>query len=268
MGDLRWYVPESLDLASELIRRDGVSAHGGGTALLRGSLASLLGLVDLSLLGLDSITEDGRILTAGSMVTYAELSRACEGPLPVLFRALGEAATTPLRNRITLGGTVKASPLWSDLTGPLIALDARVMFHGHGDVPFAEYTGSREYRDLLITGIVIPLGEWRSSYFRQVRTRVDYPAFTVTVLLSAADGAVRSARIVVSGTRNRWDRFEELEAALTGRSVEDLAKDPPVPADAPVIADRPHGSGEYLSHCALTAVRRGIAAAASGGEHR
>ena len=49
----------------------------------------------------------------------------------MLAASLSQAASTPLRNRITLGGSLKDFPLWSNLYAPLIAIDAKVEIKGN-----------------------------------------------------------------------------------------------------------------------------------------
>ena len=62
---LTWYVPRELREVPDLLAREGVVPHGGGTLLLRGGVGRIRGLVDLSRLGLDGVRVEQGIVTSG-----------------------------------------------------------------------------------------------------------------------------------------------------------------------------------------------------------
>ena len=92
------------------------------------------GLVDVGKLGLDYVRIQAGTVRLGAGTTYAGAVRglAAFDTCHPLVQALGSAATTPLRNRITVGGSVASFPYWSDLMGPLLALEAEVELTGGG----------------------------------------------------------------------------------------------------------------------------------------
>ena len=259
-----WYFPTELKEVPPLLKKEGVVPHGGGTGLLRTGLSRLKGLVDLSELNLDTIEEKEVFIILGSSCTYSMICRALvqEDPGSILTRALSIAASTPLRNRITLGGSIASFPIWSDLMGPLIALGSQVTLLGETEIkhPVDYLSANRELlKGSLITGIEYKK-EWPLSwYHRNTRVAFDYPLFTLTILLKIETGMITDSRIVVTGTRNRFTRIYELETLLAGHSAES-----PDPAElvekVPELEfpERKTASSEQLNYLLRVWLRRGI----------
>ncbi len=226
-----WYFPTELKEVPPLLKKEGLAPHGGGTGLLRTGLSRLKGLVDLSGLHLDAIEENNGSIILGSSSTYSMICRTLmqKDPGSILPKALSMSASTPLRNRITLGGSIASFPIWSDLMGPLIALGSQVNLLKETETkhPVEYISGNRELlKGSLITGIEYKK-EWPLSwYHRHTRVAFDYPLFTLTILLKIEAGRIADSRIVVIGTRNRFTRIYELETLLAGRSA-----DSPDPVD-------------------------------------
>ena len=103
------YASESM---YDLLQRDGVIPHAGGTGLTAVRLRRIKGLMDLRRLPLSffrsSGGEEGKSCALGAMLTYREAAEhiAKIDTSHVLVQALGGAASTPLRNRISLGGSI------------------------------------------------------------------------------------------------------------------------------------------------------------------
>ena len=259
-----WYFPTELKEVPPLLKKEGVVPHGGGTGLLRTGLSRLKGLVDLSELNLDTIEEKDGSIILGSSSTYSMICSALvqKDPGSILTRALSIAASTPLRNRITLGGSIASFPIWSDLMGPLIALGSQVTILEETEIkhPVEHLAANRELLGgSLITGIEYKK-EWPLSwYHRHTRVAFDYPLFTLTILLKIETGMITDSRIVVTGTRNRFTRIYELETLLAGHSA-----DSPDPAElvekVPELQfpERKTASAEQLNYLLRIWLQRGI----------
>jgi CO/xanthine dehydrogenase FAD-binding subunit len=270
--DLAWYFPETLEDVPALLQKDGVIPHAGGTGLAASRLRRIKGLVDLRRLPLSFFRnagggEDGSC-QLGSMLTYRETADhiAKIDESHVLVRALAGAASTPLRNRITLGGSIAYYPMWSDLMGPLIALEAELTLLGAGErrVSLADYLRKPELRqNRLITTVHLEppkpkTGKQQTFYHRETRTTVDYPAFTLTILLRDGRAGKPEARIVLSGVKGKYIREEKLEETVGARGPEGLDEnliDDQLEAE---FAPRRLGSPEYLRHLAVIAISRGL----------
>jgi CO/xanthine dehydrogenase FAD-binding subunit len=263
MTDLEWYYPERMEEVPELISRDGVLLHAGGTGILRMNPRRVKGLVDLRRLSLDCFKIENGTLELGSMLTYAGAAEHLAGVRPgsILTRSLSLAASTPLRNRITIGGSVAHFPAWSDLVGPLIALEAEVGLAGarEGRYPITEYVRSADLRrGSIVTGVIIRDDGWLSRYYRASRTTFDYAAFNTTIIAKLEGGRVEDLRIVVVGTTERFTRLRDIEQILIGRPASE-AKIRGLGEVAKLeFPARGLGSPEYLRHLAGVELERGL----------
>lgn len=241
--------------------------------LCRGDLSRIRGMVDLSRTGLSGLRREGETFFLGATTTFSEAARALRtcGAAPALSRALGIAAATPLRNRITVGGSIASFPLWSDLMGPLLALGSSVHLRGRvaKTVPLEEYVTTPDLRrGTLVTGCSFSDRSWRVWYHREVRVRFDYPAFTLTLLALVEEECVKELRAVLVGCRNRFSRMTEIEEALRGF---------PLGTELPgglgrrfdvAFSERPHGSAAYLREIAGVWMERGLNVLLGDGKDR
>ena len=207
-NNIDWYYPTKIKEAARLIQKNGIILHGGGTKILEPQpRSSIKGLVDISALGLDYITVTADTVHIGSGVTFADLvtwSRD-KNKLAMLSSSLSHAASTPLRNRITIGGSIKDFPMWSNLYAPLLALDAKVEIIGErsGIFPLEEYATSELIRSKHI------VREIRVTEKKNIRSgmkifhvvRFEYPIFTIAAACSMNKSIVRDVRIFVTGVK-------------------------------------------------------------------
>jgi len=265
MGELTWYFPQNPEEVPELLKREGVQIHAGGTGLLMGGLKRVRGLVDLGRLPLRYLRREGDRLSIGAATPYAEVVEGLRATHPdhVLVQALSGAASTPLRNRITVGGSAALFPAWSDLMGPLLALEAEVDLLGPnaGAYPLSRYVEERELRrGALIREIRVKDGRWSAWYFRHGRVRFDYPTFTLTFLMKKKDSEIQDLRLVAVGTTGRWRRLEGLEEALRGKAAAAARIDAAAAGRELDLAGKKGFSSEYLKACAGVELERGLAA--------
>ena len=264
MKEIKWYFPDNLKEVSALLKKDGVIPHGGGTGILKASMSSVKGLIDLALLPLGFFRVNNRTIEIGAAQTYAEVVENMRkiDPEHILVKALSVSASTPLRNRITVGGSIALFPPWSDLMGPLIALDAEVSLCGsrEGDFNITSYVNDRHLaRGNLITGIKINRDRWTGYYYRETRTHFDYPAFTVTILLKKAGKVIEDTRIVIVGCTGRFRRLLELEEYIKGR---DAGRVEPKGISEKIKIDftgKKSLSPVYIKHLAKVRIERGLA---------
>jgi len=227
MKKLNWNYTKTLANAEILVQQKNVLPHGGGTGLLLRNLTGVDGLIELSQLPLKGIKRSGNIIEIGSMCTYAdvvsELSKT--DPEHILVKCLQHSANTPLRNRITIGGSIAMFPPWSDLMGALIALDAKLLLIGKnkGEFFIEEYISDKTlHLESLITAVKFHNADWRSAHYREIRTKSDMPTFNHTVLMKIKAGKVIESRIVVIGTNSKFTRLSDLEHYLNGRNIDQV----------------------------------------------
>jgi len=227
MKELNWNYPKTLADADKLVRQKNVLPHGGGTGLLLRNLSGVDGLIELSQLPLKGIKTEGNFVEIGSMCTYADVVSELQkiDPEHILVKCLHHSANTPLRNRITIGGSIAMFPPWSDLIGALIALDAKASMIGKntGDFPVEEYINNNTLRSgSLITAVKFQNYDWRSAHYREIRTKSDMPAFNHTVLLRVEQNKVLESRIIVVGTVSKFTRLGAVEDYLKERDIKKI----------------------------------------------
>lgn len=261
--ELSWYFPSRLEEVPPLLAEPDVLIHAGGTGLLTRNLTATRGLMDTGRLPLFFFTCSQNRFELGSALTYdqsvKELSR-CR-PDHVLVQALSGAACNPLRHRITLGGSLAAAPLWSDLIGPLLALEADLVVTGRSEGVFSleRYLKDKDLRSgSLITAIRFTDSGWIGGYHRETLTAFDYPAFTLTVLLRREHEVVADLRLVLTGTTERARRLRGLEQTLTGGVCAELPdRELRLPEDVRFTA-RKLGSPAYLRAMAELVLKRAL----------
>jgi len=281
MKEIEWYFPQRLDELPALLMKRGVIPHGGGTGILMTRMRSTAGLIDLGSLPLHFFRRKNGRVEIGATLTFAELAKQFT-PDHIVSRALRRSASTPLRNRITVGGSIAFFPSWSDLMGPLIALDTEVTLIGgehdshNGDqksnpvrvrkgrwggvpsltVPLVQYLRESNMRkQTLITSISFTEEQWDSYYYRHTYTHFDYPAFTLTVLLNKGAGRIHDLRCVVVGCRGKYERLTQVEEALRGSQLKDVSS---LELPRLLFTGKKRTSPEYLAHCARVELGRGI----------
>jgi len=275
LKEITWYFPSTLEEVPELLKKEGVFVHGGGTALLRSNLARVEGLIDLKALPLYYCRDREGVIEMGAGCTYSQITEVLQefDSHNILIRALSGAASTPLRNRITLGGAIAFFPVWSDLMGPLLALGAEVSLIGSnkGSFPLVEYLKKREIRKRsLITAISFKKRKLNSYYFRQSRTHFDYSAFSISMLVKkpaslSASGSLSTSQIeepaiVIVGCRNKFTRLSSLEDSLKGRSPADVQLKSIKGSLEVEFAAKKNYSPDYLKHLAAVELERALKA--------
>lgn len=227
-NNIQWYFPTKVKEAAKLIQKNGIILHGGGTKILEPQpRSSIKGLVDISALGLSYIKVVGNTVHIGSGATFADVVTWSRDKkrLAMLAASLSHAASTPLRNRITIGGSIKDFPMWSNLYAPLLALDAQIDIIGERSGVFSleEYATSalikskhlvREIRVIEKRNILCG-----AKIFHVVR--FEYPIFTIAVACTMDKNIVRDVRIFVTGVKKKLTRLGAAEKVLRRNSISD-----------------------------------------------
>jgi CO/xanthine dehydrogenase FAD-binding subunit len=160
-------------------------------------------------------------------------------------------------------------PYWSDLMGPLLALEAELHLVGKnsGTWSLEEYVQKRDLRqNTLIASVRLPDLPWKGAYFRYTRTPTDRPAFSITVLLRTGAECIEEARAVVVGCSGRYRRLQGVEKVLEGSEVRSDPSELLEGAAEQMDVDFPARMGfsaEYLKTCAAVELKRTVASALS-----
>ena len=225
--NLEWFFPHKVEEAVKLIEQQGVILHGGGTRILKTSPKSIKGLVDLGKLNLNYIHHAENHFSIGSASTYADVIRYSvkTKKLLILAKALSEAASTPLRNRITIGGSLKDFPIWSSLYAPLLALNAQIEIADKHDkiISLEEYldSGMIKTKHLIKRIIVDDIPNIFGGVKRFSLIRFEYPLFTIAVVLQVKQKTVSEARIFITGVKGRHKHCKRTEHFLLEKELTD-----------------------------------------------
>ncbi|HEX2963206.1 MAG TPA: FAD binding domain-containing protein [Ignavibacteriales bacterium] len=254
--NLEWEFPSSAEKAAQMIRRPGTVLHGGGTRILKTCPATVKRLVDTGALGLNYINFIDNSYYIGSGATFSDIVKYSKagGRLTLLGEALSNAASTPLRNRITLGGSLKDFPIWSSLYAPLIALKARVeILRNKPEIyTIEEYvtSGIIKTRHLIKHVIIDEEANMVSGVKRFSMLRFEYPLFTVAASLNVEGGIIEDARLVITGVRGRFKRFLRAEKMLIGKELNDIPVESIITQIAPGFTKDYRFSAGYKDHAA------------------
>ncbi len=202
-----YHRPQTLDEALTLLSRPNVLPLGGGT-LLSHPAPDPVSVVDLQLLGLDSLRVKGNELEIGATVTLQQLLESEHCP-EALKSALKLEAPINLRNSATIAGTLVTCDGRSPFATSLLALDAKmtVISDRSTVISVGEYLPLRPRG--LITQITISLHA-TFAFEYVARTPSDKPI--VCVALAQWGGS--RARLAVGG----WGKSPSL--AMDGTEAE------------------------------------------------
>lgn len=215
---MEWYFPESINSTLKLLKKNLI-IHGGGTGILMAGTKNIKGLISIEGLNLNYVKKEKDKIIIGSMATFTDVIKNLQrfDKKNVLIKSLSKAGSTPLRNRITIGGSIAFMPLWSDLLGPLIALDAKVKILGEnkGIYPIIEIIRKPNIKkNSLIKEITFNTQFKDSRYFAFKRTSFDFSIFSISTLFKKKNKNIEDIRIVLWGTKNKEKRLYEIEEIL------------------------------------------------------
>jgi len=259
-----WYYPKTIDEALLLLKKGEIVPHAGGTALLRVKSNRIRGLIDLKQLPINSQKEDEQFFYLGAGLTLAQI--ACWDRLTdaasILKQAASMVASTPLRNRITIGGSIAVPAPWSDLPPVLLVLNAQIEVTGTAaGIYSAEQYFQKNPLDgaSLITGFKIPKLPGSAVFKRITQTKFDYSMLDLGIYLSIQGETIEKIRVALGCAVSRAIRLKEVEKFLFKKKPsEALFKEVAQVADFKPSEDR-RISKEYRQDLLKILLQRGLA---------
>ncbi|MGC9366721.1 MAG: FAD binding domain-containing protein [bacterium] len=263
MSEPKWYYPTDVDSALELLNLNEPLFHAGGTGILMRGFSGVSNIIDLQNLKLNYTICQNKNITLGAMTSFSQVIKFIKtiNLNSLLIKSLSRAGTTPLRNRITLGGSLSFLPLWSDLIGPLIALNAKVEVKGlnQGVYPIQEFIRNPSIQNKsLITGINYPLSDYSNFYHRATLTQVGFANFTLSIIGKQKSRTVENLKIVITGTKNRYQKLTDLEQKLIDRPVDFNYFEKNVNSTQLDFSAKELGSSEYITRLAKYRLLNGL----------
>jgi CO/xanthine dehydrogenase FAD-binding subunit len=261
-------------------------AQAGGDAKILAGGQSLVPMLNFRLLrpailidinripGLSFIEDAGDAVKIGALTRHhqIETSPVIAKHFPVLSCAMTHVAHLAIRNRGTIGGSLSHADPAAELPMMALLLDAEL--HIVSDKGMRTRKARGFFRDALIvdlaedellTEIHVPKLPPQTGWgFDEVARRAgDFALAAVAATVSVSGGAMKEARIALTGVGQTPVRASEAEALLVGQKLE--AKLVARVIEAVRAAIKPetdlHASSDYRRQLAGTLVGRALAAA-------
>ncbi|MGN0344973.1 MAG: FAD binding domain-containing protein [Lachnospiraceae bacterium] len=180
----QYYRVKSLAEAYELNQKKS-NVVLGGMLWLKLQRRTVGGVIDLSDLGLDRITETDESFTIGAMVSLRDLEQH-EGLRAYLGEALHESLRhivgVQFRNVATVGGSIFGRFGFSDVLTLFLALDAKVKFYHTGEMPLSVYASAapldKELKNDILEAVILPKHVEAVAYRSVRNSETDFPVLT------------------------------------------------------------------------------------------
>lgn len=258
MLQIKQYVrAASLEEAYELNQKKS-NVIIGGMHWLKMSSRMVGTAIDLSGLGLDTITETEDAFEIGCMVTLNQLAQH-EGLNAYASGAVKDAVKdivgVQFRNTATVGGSIFGRYGFSDVLTVFMAMDTYVVCHKAGEIPIREYAQMKADRDILVK-LVVKKTPIHMAYVAQRHARTDFPQLACAVSFkdgkwSAVLGARPAKAVAVTDETGLGLVVTEEEAKAFGEAV----------ADQMAFGSNIRGSAEYRKMIAPVLIKRAMMAA-------
>ncbi len=273
-----YHVAQTVDEAITLLEEYGDEAKllAGGHSLLptmKLRLAQPGHLIDIGrITGLSYIREENGYVAIGAMTTYKQIeySDLLRQRFALLPEGTSEIGDQQVRNRGTIGGSVAHSDPSADMPGLVLALKATIVARGpNGE---REIAADDFFQDLfatalepneVITELRIPLlPEYSFSGYVKLANRASHYAIAgcAAVVTMDSDNTCTSASIVVTGASVKPTRIPSVEAALTGKKLDEatIADAASSAADGLELVEDIHGSKAYRAQMVTVMVKRAV----------
>ena len=249
----QYVLAESVDQAYELNQKKN-NIVLGGTGWLKTGRKSYGTAIDLSGLGLDTITENEEEFSIGCMVTLRQIETH-EGLNQYFNHACQEAVRhivgIQFRNLATVGGSIYGRFGFSDVLTMFLTLNASVELYKGGIVPLSEYAKRPYDRDILVR-VIVPKEQAAFCYQSVRNSQTDFPVLTCAAAKTAGGFRVaigaRPGKAVLYALQPNAAETPELTAARFAAEVRANIR----------TESNMRGSAEYRNHLAGVLVKRAV----------
>lgn len=262
MEEMKYFMPDTLEEALEIMDREDVIPLAGGSDLM---VSGFNGtgvdptfnkpvMIISNLKELKGITqrEDGSVVI-GALSTSREIHTS-ELVHPLIRDAASRMGAVALRNSATIGGNIGNASPKGDTPQPLILLDSRVVLssvNGTREMPVDEFIiaakKTKREKNELITAVIVPPSHFTHIFFHKIGMRRSNAISKLTLSCAAEirDGVVVDFRASSGAAGPKVARSRDAEMILIGKKVEELplVKEEFLDAWNNVIS--PHAMAEY-----------------------
>ncbi|CAN7702735.1 xanthine dehydrogenase small subunit [Bosea sp. LjRoot9] len=237
--DSRFYAPASLTALAELtLAHPDATLVAGATdvglwvtkGMQRLSPVISLGRIE----ALRDIADEGGHLRIGAMVNHVDTRKALAALSPQLDELMRRFGGEQVRNAGTIGGNIANGSPIGDLPPALIALGARLVLHWGGKRReialgdfFLDYRKQDRQPGEFVEAVLVPRPPTDALFHvSKISKRFDEDISAVCgafYLQRDATGRISEARLAYGGMAGIPKRAKAAEAALTGRSWDEMA---------------------------------------------
>ncbi len=244
------------DAHKTLLSHSGNFVVGGGLWIKKSDLSGDTA-VDLSLLGLDHIEDEGERLRIGAMVSLRDFetnpSVAAIGD-GFLTHAVGQIMGVALRKLATLGGSIAAKLPFSDVITPLLTLDVTLVFYPQKEMSLESYLNSKGKTNDILTHIVISKQKLHGAFKKVGNTPLDFALLNVAVSHRSGHFAIAvGSRPGASALAVRAMAFLNTQKKLGTKEIEQASE---LAVGELTFATTTFASADYRKTLAQTYVRR------------
>lgn len=254
---------ESLEEAYELNQKRTACVLGGMLWLKMGN-RNVTTAIDLSGLGLDTITETDDEFVIGCMTPLRdlELHQGLDTYTKGAIReSLRHIVGVQFRNCATVGGSIWGRFGFSDVLTMLLALDTEVELFKGGKVCLDRFVKMPKDRDILVR-IVIKKTPLKAAYLSQRNTKTDFPVLACSVSLSengvrAVYGARPAKALLLKDEENILAGLETMSKEEKTTAIQKFAD---YAAQNVPTSGNMRGSAEYRTLLVKVLTRRALEA--------
>lgn len=245
----------SLQEAYDLYQKRSTKVMGG-MMWLRMSNSSINTIVDLSELGLDTITENDEEFSIGAMVTLRQLElheTLNSYSNDAVKKAVQDIVGVQFRNGATVGGSIYGRFGFSDVLTVFLAMDTYVELFNAGIIPLSEYATMKPDRDLIVR-LIVKKQPAQIAYQAMRIQKTDFPVLTCAVSnicgkYQAAIGARPGKAVLIPDSDNL------LAEGITSDSAKAFGE---FVAASIVTGSNMRGSAKYRQHLAKILTMRAV----------
>ena len=246
----------SLAEAYELNQKKTARVLGGMVWMKMGNRA-VSTAIDLSGLGLDTISEDDDEFVIGCMTplrdleTNEALNTYTHGAMK---ESLCHIVGVQFRNCATVGGSIYGRFGFSDVLTMFLGMDTWVELYDAGRIPLTEFVNMKKDNDILVN-IIVRKEPLLTCYLSQRNTKTDFPVLTCSVVTGIYRGqeswffSVGARPMKAALLEKQW----EIPKDATDEQLTEYAKR--VAAEF-TYGSNMRGSAEYRQHLAEVLLRR------------
>lgn len=188
MNFKNYHIAESIEDVVTLMTKSKKNIILGGNHWLKMGDANYQTAIDISNLGLDTITETGDTLEIGGHVSLRQLETS---PLileyaPIVAEAISSIVGVQFRNTARVGASVYSRFAFSDVSSALLSLDAHVEIDGSKQVSIQEYQEMPRERHF-VTKIIITKEDLSHAYFTMRHNSSSLPYMNMAMTKSQDD---------------------------------------------------------------------------------